>query len=121
LIEGLKAGILAKAQEVISAVTNLISDIVGAAKMGLQEQSESKIGVQIGADFDRGIITGLASLAPMVSAQMQAVVQAPAQAMLGGGGSISSDVTNNFNLTTNSTTRPGGLAMEFQTMSFASR
>ena len=33
----------------------------------------------------------------------------------------SNSTTNNFNLTTNSTTRPGGLATEFQTMGFASR
>jgi len=48
---------------------------------------------------------------------MQAVVQAPAA--IGGGNTYSSETTNQYNLTTQSVTRLGGLAMEFSAMSFA--
>ena len=50
-----------------------------------------------------------------------AAVQAPAA--LGGtqGGSQTTNVTNEYNLTTQSLTPPGGLALEFGVMSMASR
>jgi hypothetical protein len=119
IINGLVSGIRAAAQRVVDAAKSVVQGAIEAAKSALQSQSESRVGIQIGEDFDRGLVTGLSRLAPAVQAQMQAVVQAPAMAIAGRvRGDTITQTEQNFNLTTQSVVRPGGLEMEFGAMQF---
>jgi len=117
LINALKSGIMSAAQGVVNAARKVVQDAIDAARHALGERSPSRVGIELGENFDRGVALGLAKLAPMVQAQIQAVVQAPAA--IGGGNTYSAETTNQYNLTTQSTTRPGALAMEFGAMQFA--
>lgn len=122
LMGALKEGIMEKAQSIIGAIRDVIQSMISTAKRALQIASPSGVGVDIGEQFDAGIVKGLANLAPKIQTQMQAVVQAPAMALSGGAApAVNNYTTNNFNLTTQSMTPQGGLALEFGTMAFATR
>ena len=118
IIRGVISGITGAAGALGEAVRGAAQAALNAAKAALGIDSPSKVfREQVGRNISAGIAAGIGDLAPQISAQVQAVT-AP-----GGRGVMQSNasVTNNFNLTTNSLTRPGGLALEFATMGMGSR
>ena len=111
LIDSMKDGVLSAVGSLIAAVVDAVKSAIDAAKGALGIGSPSLVFMQIGQQMMEGAVVGIAQLAPMVQAQIQAAV------VPGGGGVTNvSNVTNNYSLTTQSLTRPGGLAMEFSAM-----
>jgi len=122
IIDGVKNGITGAVGALKDAITNAARAALEAAKGALGIGSPSRVfRMEVGQQISTGIAQGVSDLTPMVQAQIQAAVSPVAMISGAAAASNISTTTNNFNLTTNSVTRPGGLAMEFSTMSMASR
>ena len=119
IVEGIANGISAAASSIADAAKNAAQAALNAAKDFLGIHSPSSVfREQIGRNMGAGIASGIADLAPTINAQIRAVT---APAGVGGGNSSSMSITNNYNLTTNAMTRPGGLSLEFAAMQMGSR
>lgn len=120
LMTGLKDGIINKALEVVAAVVAAVNDAVAAAKAAVGIDSPSKVFMEMGQNTMKGMALGVAQLSPIVQAQMQmATVPQPIGSPIAAPGG--NTFVNNYNLTTQSLTQPGGLALEFEAMDLASR
>jgi hypothetical protein len=104
---------------VAEAVTGAVAAALAAAKKAAGIGSPSLVfRQQIGQNIGAGIAAGIGDLAPTINAQIRAVT---APTGMGGGGNQTTSIVNHYNLTTNSLTRPGGLALEFSAMEMGSR
>jgi phage-related protein len=127
LFEGLRQGIESKVNEIIASIVGWINAIIAAGKAVLGIESPSAVFHDIGQQMMKGLQEGIASITPTVRAQLEAVVSPGG----GGGGTVHNyynpggggggTVHNYYNephyhLTTQSITRPGALALEFQAM-----
>jgi TP901 family phage tail tape measure protein len=122
IINGIKAGVEAAARALAEAAAAAAAAALAAAKAALGIGSPSSVfQVEVGRPIMQGIAAGIADLTPTVQAQIAAAITPKIGGL--GGGSTTSSVANtyNYNLTTQSVTRPGGLALEFATMGMASR
>lgn len=118
ILGGLELGIDASLEGIIQAMTRAMQAIVSQVEDELEIASPSEVFARIGRQTMQGMARGIAQLAPAVQAQIQAVVQAPSLPSFGRGGDTNTSSVQNFNLTTQSTTRAGGLAAEFGAMQF---
>ena len=121
ILEGLTLGLNADAGDVLDAMVGAMTGIIEALESTLEISSPSGVFRTIGQQMMAGMSEGIADLTPAVIAQINAAV-AP---VMGGGGSVTNNYYNNsqmsHNLTTQSITRPGALALEFDAMAMASR
>jgi phage-related protein len=123
LIDGIKEGVLAAAGRLVQAAVDAVRKALQAAKDAVGISSPSRVfRQQVGQAIGAGIALGIGDLTPAIQAQ---IVRAVVPGGAGGGGSriTSTSITNapSFNLTTQSTTRPGALSMEFGAMEAAYR
>ena len=119
IITGIANGIKSAAGLIANAAKGAAQGALNAAKNFLDSHSPSGVfRRQIGQSIGAGIALGIKDLAPTINAQIRAVT---APVTTGAGNSQTMNVTNNYNLTTNSLTRPGGLALEFAAMEMGSR
>jgi len=121
ILEGLTLGLDADAGDVLDAMTAAMSGIIAALEDTLEISSPSGVFRTIGQQMMAGLSEGVADLTPAVIAQINAAVSP----VMSGGGGVTNIYNNNsqmsHNLTTQSITRPGALALEFDAMAMASR
>ena len=102
----------------VSAARNAVSGALDAAKGFLGIQSPSRrAAAEVGVPTGLGIAQGIAQTAPVIQRQTVAAVGTPLQNIT----NITQNMQRSYNLTTQSLTRPGALAMEFSALEFASR
>ena len=119
IIEGIANGITSAAGSIADAAKSAARAALDAAKAALGIHSPSAVfREQIGRNMGLGIAAGIADLVPTINAQIRAVA---APAGVGGSNNSSMSIVNNYNLTTNAMTRPGGLSLEFAAMQMGSR
>ncbi len=100
---GLRNGILAGSSSIVAAAVTVANNAVNAFRTVWDEHSPSRVGEDLGANFDLGIANGLSGYSKVVSStagNMAASVVASARTMLGANGSIFD------NLDPNPTIRP---------------
>jgi phage-related protein len=119
LMTSLWEGMKAIMEQILSWIAVQAQRMIRKAQEVFKIGSPSRVFEDMGQNLMEGLTIGMARMAPIVQAQMQAVVQAPAIALGRRIGDVTNISTNNYNLTTQSTMRPGGLAMEFGAMKFA--
>jgi phage-related protein len=73
ILNGLKKGIMEKAQEVWNKVKEVASSLASAATSALQEKSPSKVFMKIGGYVMEGMAIGLDKKTPMVESAMDAM------------------------------------------------
>jgi len=121
ILDGLTLGLEADAGDVLDAMVGAMTGIIGALEDTLEISSPSGVFRTIGQQMMGGMAQGVADLTPAVIAQINAAVSP----VMGGGGGVTNIYNNTnqpaYNLTTQSITRPGALALEFDAMAMASR
>ena len=118
LIKGMADGVASAVGDLISAVTSAVEDALNAAKGYLGIQSPSRrAAAEVGVPTGLGVAQGIAQTTPIIQRQMVDAVGTPMQNVT----NITQNMQRSYNLTTQSITRPGALAMEFSALEFASR
>lgn len=79
LIEGLKQGIMAKAQDILQAITGIVQGAINAAKSLLHISSPSQVFAAIGQQMAAGLVQGLEGSAAGVKVAVGTVTSAAAQ------------------------------------------
>jgi len=120
IIEGIVQGVIQAASALIRAVVDVVQGALSAAKEAIGASSPSQLfRVELGRPIGEGTALGVADMAPLVKSQIQSIVSPGIGGSGGGSSSVMSNVgntTNQFNLTSQSVMRPGGLEMEFDSM-----
>lgn len=114
LLQSMVDGVMSAIQWLIDVIVGAIQAAIDAARDAVGASSPSRVFAKIGREMMAGMALGVADFAPVVQAQITAAVRPP---MVGG----TTNVTNNYNLTTQAITRPGGLRLEFDSMALATR
>jgi hypothetical protein len=76
---------------------------------------------EVGLPTGEGMALGIQAMIPTIQAQMQALVPQPLDVPVLTSQQVYYNQTNQYNLTTQSLTRPGGLRLEFEAMAAAGR
>ena len=117
-MDGIANGIKNAAGWLADAARDAAKAALDAAKGFLGIESPSKAFALLGRQSMAGFAEGITALVPTVRATTAAAVAPPA---LRPGGNTTVSTVNNYNLTTNSWTRPGALALEFSALAMGSR
>ena len=120
ILGGIELGIDADVGAIVQAMTAAMQAIVEQAEAELEISSPSRVFARIGSQMMAGLEASIASMVPIVQAQIQMAVQPLA---LPGRSPSPVTATNeyHYHLTTPSVMRDGGLRMEFASMEMASR
>ncbi len=118
ILGGMELGINASTERLIHAMTAAMSEIIESVEEELQIGSPSMRFAEIGSQMMAGLSQSIAAQTPNIQAQIQAAVLPPNATTTSGNNFFDQ---RQYNLTTQSTTRPGGLAMEFAAIEMVSR
>lgn len=96
IFKGLVFGLDAKEEDLLAATNNVISAMVNQINRDLQISSPSKVMARIGQQMMAGLQGGIASMAPVLNAQLSASVAGPLSPAMAGAMSAGA-TTNNYN------------------------
>ena len=119
ILGGMTLGINASTERLIHAMTAAMSEIIESVEEELQIGSPSMKFAEIGTQMMAGLSQSIAAGTPNIQAQIQAAVLPPNATT--NSGDYFDQRQYHTNLTTQSTIRPGGLAMEFAAIEMVSR
>lgn len=114
IFQGIKFGLDASVTDLLNATNNVVNAMVDQINQDLQISSPSKVMARIGQQMMAGLQGGIASMTPVLNAQLSASVAGPlSPSMAGAMNSNSYSTTNMFNLGGN-TISNGMNAAEFE-------
>lgn len=114
IFQGIKFGLDASVTDLLNATNNVVNAMVDQINQDLQISSPSKVMARIGQQMMAGLQGGIASMTPVLNAQLSASVAGPlSPSMAGAMNSSSYNTTNNFNIGGNNISN-GMNAAEFE-------